>query len=134
MYNRKHFPGCVRPARPARCLAAACEMGVTRSDSIRVLGSNTFCLQKPVSTTYTMPLIVTDVSAMFVLITTFREEWGVGSNAACCCAGGSEEKSGTTIRFRLSEGKVIMARRSLLQASMISCSPVRNKRTSPGPS
>mmetsp|Transcript_13649 Transcript_13649/g.58300 ORF Transcript_13649/g.58300 Transcript_13649/m.58300 type:complete len:267 (+) Transcript_13649:1323-2123(+) len=38
VYRRKHFPGAVRPARPARCSADACEVGVTMSDSMPVRG------------------------------------------------------------------------------------------------
>ena len=42
VYRRKHFPGCVRPARPALCCALACEMGETNSDSTRTRGLNTW--------------------------------------------------------------------------------------------
>lgn len=52
MYRRKHFPGEVRPARPARCCADALLTGVTTSDSMPVLGLYAFCLQKPGSITY----------------------------------------------------------------------------------
>eukprot|EP00479_Gromia_sphaerica_P000962 TRINITY_DN1111_c0_g1_i2.p2 TRINITY_DN1111_c0_g1~~TRINITY_DN1111_c0_g1_i2.p2 ORF type:complete len:73 (-),score=7.47 TRINITY_DN1111_c0_g1_i2:47-265(-) len=38
VYKRKDFPGFVRPARPARCLADAFEIGVTSKDSTRILG------------------------------------------------------------------------------------------------
>jgi hypothetical protein len=33
VYSRKHLPGRVRPARPARWFALALEIGLTRSDS-----------------------------------------------------------------------------------------------------
>lgn len=52
MYSRKHLPGEVRPARPARCCADALLTGVTTSDSMPVLGLYAFCLQKPGSMTY----------------------------------------------------------------------------------
>jgi hypothetical protein len=51
VYNRKHFPGLVRPARPARCAADALEMGVTSRDSTRIRGLYTFCFENPGSTT-----------------------------------------------------------------------------------
>eukprot|EP00982_Pelagococcus_subviridis_P004021 29026-Pelagococcus_subviridis.AAC.7 len=51
VYSRKHFPGPVLPARPARCLALACEMGATTRESMPILGLNTFCFANPGSTT-----------------------------------------------------------------------------------
>ena len=36
------MPGLVRPARPARCWADACEIGDTNSDSTRMRGLNTY--------------------------------------------------------------------------------------------
>ena len=51
VYSRKHLPGPVRPARPLRCFADACEMGTTTRESMPTLALNTFCLQKPGSTT-----------------------------------------------------------------------------------
>ena len=38
VYSRKHLPGRVRPARPARWWALALEMGDTSSDSTRMRG------------------------------------------------------------------------------------------------
>mmetsp|Transcript_14713 Transcript_14713/g.42889 ORF Transcript_14713/g.42889 Transcript_14713/m.42889 type:complete len:258 (+) Transcript_14713:344-1117(+) len=38
VYSRKHFPGCVRPARPARCIALAFEIGDTKRESTCVRG------------------------------------------------------------------------------------------------
>ena len=38
VYRRKHLPGRVRPARPARCWALALEMAVTRRDSTLMRG------------------------------------------------------------------------------------------------
>lgn len=51
VYSLKHTPGPVRPARPALCLALACEIGTTTRESMPVLALNTFCLLKPGSTT-----------------------------------------------------------------------------------
>ena len=51
VYSRKHLPGFVRPARPARWCADALEIGETSSDSTRMRGLYTFCFAKPGSTT-----------------------------------------------------------------------------------
>lgn len=48
-----HAP--VRPARPARCSALACETGVTRRESIPMAGLYTLSLEKPQSITYFTP-------------------------------------------------------------------------------
>ena len=42
------------------------------------LGLNEVCLQKPLSMTYMMPSIVSEVSAMFVAKITLRAPSGVG--------------------------------------------------------
>mmetsp|Transcript_7197 Transcript_7197/g.29358 ORF Transcript_7197/g.29358 Transcript_7197/m.29358 type:complete len:270 (-) Transcript_7197:961-1770(-) len=51
VYRRKHLPGASRPARPARCRAAAFETGVTTSASTPVRALKARALQSPVSTT-----------------------------------------------------------------------------------
>jgi hypothetical protein len=51
VYSLKHFPGFVRPARPARWCALARLMGDTSRLSTRCLGLYTFCLEKPGSMT-----------------------------------------------------------------------------------
>jgi hypothetical protein len=63
----------------------------------------TFCLLNPGSTTYTMPSIVSDVSAMLVDTMTFlpggcpgARAAGASLNISCCCLGGSEEYKGYT--------------------------------------
>lgn len=58
------------PALPARWLADACEIGVMSRESMPERGSRDLILLKPVSTTYTIPGMVTDVSATFVATTT----------------------------------------------------------------
>lgn len=72
MYNLKHLPGYVLPALPALYFALALEIGETNSDSTLILGLNTFCFENPGSTTYTIPSIVNDVSAIFVATTHLR--------------------------------------------------------------
>ena len=46
VYRRKHFPGFVRPARPALCWALALLMAVTSRDSTRILGLYTYITWK----------------------------------------------------------------------------------------
>ena len=94
----KHFPGLVLPALPARCCALAFEIGLTNKLSTLILGLYTFCFEKPGSTTYTMPSIVSDVSAIFVDTTTLRpggpsgvRGGGGASKIRCCCCGGNDE-------------------------------------------
>ena len=64
--SRKHLPGLVLPALPARCLALALLIGLTRRLSMRRRGLYTFCFESPGSTTYTIPSIVSEVSAILV--------------------------------------------------------------------
>ena len=45
-------------------MAPACDTGVTMSEATPVRGLYEFCLQKPVSTTYRIPSIVSEVSAI----------------------------------------------------------------------
>jgi hypothetical protein len=58
--------------RPLLCLALALLIGLTSSDSTLIRGLYTFCLLNPGSTTYTIPSIVKDVSAILVDTTTLR--------------------------------------------------------------
>mmetsp|Transcript_70771 Transcript_70771/g.207622 ORF Transcript_70771/g.207622 Transcript_70771/m.207622 type:complete len:228 (-) Transcript_70771:494-1177(-) len=78
-YRRKHLPCCVRPARPARCVACTCETSVISRDSMPVLGLKTFCLQYPQSMTKPTPATVSEVSAMLVLKTSFLQSSGTSS-------------------------------------------------------
>ena len=71
-YSRKHCPGWVRPARPARWTACTRLMRTTSSESMLVAGLNCFCLTKPGSTTYTTPGTVSEVSATLVAQTILR--------------------------------------------------------------
>ena len=85
-------------------MARTREMGDTSRDSTRMRGLYTFCLAKPGSITYTMPSMVSDVSAMLVDTTILRPcgppglvGGGAGSKMSCCCFGGSVEYSGNTL-------------------------------------
>ena len=103
------MPGRVLPARPARCLAEAREMGETRRDSMRRRGLYTFCLERPGSTTYTIPSMVSDVSAILVAMTTFLPGipflflGGAWSKILFYYAGGNVEYSGMTSNKLLTE-------------------------------
>ena len=74
-------------------------MGETSRLSTRMRGLYTFCFEKPGSTTYTIPSIVSDVSAMLVETTILRPGAPPGARGAgaalkmsCCCCGGSDEE------------------------------------------
>ena len=69
-------PARVRPARPLRCLAAAWLIQLARSTLMRRCGSYPFSLERPESITYATSSIVSEVSAMFVLSTTFMAPLG----------------------------------------------------------
>ena len=137
VYRRKHFPGRVRPARPALWCAEAREMGDTSSDSTRMRGLYTFCLENPGSITYTMPSMVRDVSAMFVETTIFLPAMplrggGASSKILCCCCGGRDAYRGTTLTSPTLSPALPISRRIFMHASSISSSPVRKMRMSPG--
>jgi hypothetical protein len=51
VYNLKHLPGLVLPARPALYLALALLIGDTNNDSILKRGLYVFCLANPGSIT-----------------------------------------------------------------------------------
>lgn len=57
--------------QPCRC-SPTLEMGETKRDSTLIRGLYTFCLAKPGSMTYTMPSMVSEVSAMLVETTILR--------------------------------------------------------------
>uniref|UniRef100_A0A2M4DJ41 Putative secreted protein n=1 Tax=Anopheles darlingi TaxID=43151 RepID=A0A2M4DJ41_ANODA len=66
----------MRPARPARCSAAALLTGTTTRLSVVLSAEYHFSLTNPQSMTYTIPGMVTDVSAILVAKTTFRTPFG----------------------------------------------------------
>jgi hypothetical protein len=80
-------------------------MGLTSKLSTLSLGLYTFYFENPGSTTYTMPSIVREVSAIFVEITHFLPgiplEFGPGAfeKIYCYCYEGSVLYSGTTSMF-----------------------------------
>lgn len=69
-------------------------MGTTRSDSNPVAVCETRIFTMPVSTTYLIPLMVTDDSAMFVDRITLRVCGGAGVNTTSCWSGGKAAYSG----------------------------------------
>jgi hypothetical protein len=69
-----------------------CEIGVTCNESMPILGLNTLSLQKPVSMTYLMPSIVSDVSATLVDTMIFRAS--DFSKIFTCCSAASCVYSG----------------------------------------
>lgn len=100
VYNLKHLPGLVLPALPALYLALALEIGETNKLSTLILGLNTFYLENPGSTTYTIPSIVKEVSAILVAIIIFLPGipflflGGGLSKILYCILGGKEEYKG----------------------------------------
>ena len=85
--RRMQRPGPVRPARPARCSADACETGSTSKVSMPRCGSKRAIRARPASTTARTPGIVSDVSATLVATMTLRP--GLGLTARSCSSGGS---------------------------------------------
>ena len=74
MKSRKHLPGRVWPALPALYFADAQLIGLTNKISTLWRGLFTFCLESPGSTTYTILLIVSKVSAILVAKIILRPE------------------------------------------------------------
>merc|ERR1719402_1541236 len=89
-HSLKHLPGRVRPARPARCSALACDTSVMIRELTNVSGLNQTILTKHESITYEIPSIVMDVSAMFVATTTFLAPCPPGLNPFNCLVGANE--------------------------------------------
>lgn len=71
-------------------------MGDTSKLSTRMRGLYTFCLAKPGSITYTMPSMVSDVSAMFVDTTILRPSGPPGTEGGGACRGGTGGVGETT--------------------------------------
>mmetsp|Transcript_14056 Transcript_14056/g.42431 ORF Transcript_14056/g.42431 Transcript_14056/m.42431 type:complete len:238 (-) Transcript_14056:158-871(-) len=132
VYSAKHIPGRTRPARPARCLAAAWDTkSSTRALMPRAaLWRRSFSL--PASTTYTTSAIVRLVSAMLVAKTTLRTPGGgvaktrrCWSPATLLCSGSSHAAS-PGVRKRGVAASASCALR-------ISAMPGRNTRMAPSP-
>ena len=64
-------PSWTRPQRPLRWSALDCEMGLTGRLLMRVSGRYWAMRASPVSMTYRIPGMVSDVSATFVATTIF---------------------------------------------------------------
>lgn len=84
---RKVGPWSCGPVLPARWCAEALLIGETSSDSTRILGLYTFCLENPGSMTYTMPSMVREVSAMLVETMILRPGGLPGLLSGACSSG-----------------------------------------------
>mmetsp|Transcript_85582 Transcript_85582/g.237192 ORF Transcript_85582/g.237192 Transcript_85582/m.237192 type:complete len:255 (-) Transcript_85582:262-1026(-) len=116
-------PSCVRPARPARCVAFAHVFNEVSSAPSWRSESNTRSFMTPLLITKTMSSMVTDVSAMLVLRTTFRRPEG-GASKTCCWSSGE--------RFECSiNGQRPRSPANLWYIPEISAQPERNTRTPP---
>mmetsp|Transcript_28819 Transcript_28819/g.94163 ORF Transcript_28819/g.94163 Transcript_28819/m.94163 type:complete len:248 (+) Transcript_28819:916-1659(+) len=134
-YRRKHFPGAVRPARPARCVACTLLMGSTASVSMPVCASNRRCFTIPGSITKRIPGTVSEVSAMLVATTTRRHPSGFEPKTATCISGGREPYNGSTCMSpHSSSGNAHTRSFNARTARSISSCPVRKTSTSPSPS
>ena len=121
------MPSEVRPQRPLRWLAEACEIGSIGSRCTLVRWLYREMRAVPGSMTYLMPGTVSEVSATLVASTTrrVRLEAGRRSKTRCCSAADSREYRGSM------SSRSRPASRSAV--SRISRSPDRNTRMSPGP-
>ena len=104
-YRWKQYPSRTRPARPRLCRELARLHHAVTSELMRVTGSYRVSRTRPASTTKTTSSIVTDVSAMFVAITTLRTPAGGFENVRRCssllrvlCSGISTNRSWTSSR------------------------------------
>lgn len=74
VYSLKQVPGCVRPARPRRCLASARVTHVSTNRDKPVSPSYCVCLTLPASTTKITSSMVMDVSATLVDAMIFQRD------------------------------------------------------------
>src|ERR1035441_483935 len=127
-YSRMQIPSEVRPQRPLRWLAEACEIGSMGSRCTLVRWLYLEMRAVPGSMTYLMPGTVSEVSATLVASTTRRVKLEAARrwNTLCCSAADSREYSGSTSRRSRPDSRSAVSR--------ISRSPLRNTRMSPGPS
>ncbi len=119
------MPSEVRPQRPLRWFADACETGSIGSRWTLVLALYREIRAVPGSITYLMPGTVSEVSATFVARTTLRPR--CGWKILCCSAAESLAYSGSTSRSANAPSASASA------VSRISRSPLRKTRMSPGP-
>ena len=93
-HSRQQTPGAVRPARPARCSADACEIGTSSSRGNPVAGDTCICRACPESITAVTPSIVSDVSATLVARMILRCPRSASTRS--CCSGGRSPNSGSS--------------------------------------
>ncbi len=125
-YSLMQIPSAVRPQRPLRWLADACEIGSIGSRWTLVRWLYLEMRAVPGSMTYLMPGTVSEVSATLVASTTRRAAPGARRwNTLCWSAADSREYSGST--------SSLSRPASASAVSRISRSPDRNTRMSPGP-
>ena len=129
-YRRTAIPGAVRPARPARCWADACDTGSIGRRWILLRALYREMRAVPVSMTYLIPGTVRLVSATFVARMTRRRTPATceRSKTRCCSAAESRPYSGST---SVGEASFAYMPRTASIASRISASPGRNTSTSP---
>ncbi len=124
VYKRKHRPGRVLPARPARWIAEARLTFSTRRRGRPDHGACDATRARPESTTATTPSMVTDDSATLVERITFRRD--ARRTAVSCSSGERSPCSGTSSR---SASVAIFSHVS--RAFRISPAPGRKTSTSP---
>jgi len=124
-HSRHALPGAVRPARPARCAAEACEMRAVTRRCMPVPGSNIERRASPESTTTRTPSMVSEVSAMFVDRITLRRPLAAGRSTCCWAARSSSPYSAHSSKPRAVRSCSASRRR------WISGEPGRNTSTSP---
>ena len=129
------MPSLVRPDRPDRWWALACEMGSIGSRCTFERALYRLMRAVPVSTTYRIPGTVRLVSATLVARTMrLRMPAGARSNTRCCSAALSRPYSGST---SVPAPRTPWRARCPVRASAasrISFSPLKNTSTSPSPS
>ena len=118
------MPGPCRAARPARCVAVACDARTVSRRVVPVRGSKRASRLQPASMTTRTPSSVRDVSAIALATTMRRRPSSSGRSAKRCCAPSTLPCSGRTI----ASGSVS---ESLSQARSISRIPGRKASRSP---
>jgi hypothetical protein len=127
------MPGEVRPARPARWVAEATEVGTVTKEARPVVGLNTRIFTKQLSTTNLMPSMVTLASAILVETMTLRMPGSAGSNTASCSSVERPAWSGRRAIRGEERGILGSISASSSKQRSMSSRPVRNIRISPGP-
>ena len=126
LQSRRQKPGPRRPARPRRWSARSRVTATVSRCDIPVSGEKRETRARPVSTTDSIPSIVSEDSAIDVARTTLRRPGGEGRSAASCSARVSAAKSGIS-----STSGPRRDSSSSRAAVRISPSPGRNASTDP---